>query len=98
MVSSSSKHSSCSRLQVSQIEDPNWLRLADGGHAEDAQPDGVTEKRFGPSGARTSLGGEPFDHGAAPCAISHRPMAASRSSAYGVSGFQKDLVSSTSTR
>ena len=30
------------------------------------QPDGVTEKRLGPSGARTSRGGEPFGHGADP--------------------------------
>ncbi len=69
-----------------------------GGHAEGAQPEGATEKRLGPSGARTSRGGEPFGHGAAPCAISHRPMAASRNSAHGVSGFQNDLVRSTSAR
>ncbi len=65
---------------------------------EGAQPEGVTEKHLGPSGARTSRGGEPVGHGAAPCAISHRPMAASRSSAHTVSGFQNDLVRSTSTR
>ena len=36
------------------------------GHAEGTQPEGVTEKRLGPSGARTSCGGEPFGHGADP--------------------------------
>jgi hypothetical protein len=62
---------------------------------ERAQSEDVTEKRLGPSGARTNRGEEPLGHGAAPCAISHRPMAASRSSAHGVSGFQNDLVRST---
>jgi uncharacterized protein len=61
-------------------------------------PAGVTEKRFGPSDARTRRGGAPFGQGVKPCVISHRPIAESRISAYGVSGFQNDLVRSTSAR
>ena len=84
------------------IHPANWAipgrRAVVGGHTSGTQPEGVTEKRLGPSGESSSRGGEPFGQGAAPCAISHRPMAASRSSAYGVSGFQNDLVRSTSTR
>jgi hypothetical protein len=69
-----------------------------GAPASNSQPEDVTENRLGPSGARTSSGGEPSGHGAAPWAMSHRPMASLRSSALCVSGFQNDLVSSTPTR
>ena len=69
-----------------------------GGLDESAQPDDVTTNTFGPSGASVSRGGEPFGQGATPCSISHRPTAALRSSAHGVSGFQNDLVKETSTR
>lgn len=66
--------------------------------AEDSQPEGVTVKRLGPRGPRINLGGEPLGHGAAPSAISHRPISASRSSAHAFSGFQNDRVRSTRTR
>jgi hypothetical protein len=62
---------------------------------EDTRPGGINENRLGPSEARTRRGGELFAHGANSWAIIHRPMAASRSTALGVSGFQNDLVRST---
>ena len=66
--------------------------------ARSAKPTASTEKHMGPSGARISRGGEPFGQDAAPCARSHQPIAASRSSALCVSGFQNDLMNPTSTR